>query len=125
VKVVPPADLKIVNVALGHKLSDASGRTTLTMTYYQPHTEDDDEEDEDEAAVVESTAVLCSLTPGKVRLSCTFSIISTLYFLRLNKLRLTLSLEETRLSNSKRWARSEIASLPVFGILDAFSVPYT
>jgi FK506-binding nuclear protein len=74
VKVVPQADLKIVNVALGHELSDASGRTTLTITYRPPTpiSEDEDEEDEDEADIPESTdsetAVLCSLTPGKVRL---------------------------------------------------------
>ena len=70
VEVVPQADLKIVNVALGHELADTSGRTTLTMTYKPPTTVDeDDEEEENEADGPESTAVLCSLTPGKVRLS--------------------------------------------------------
>lgn len=86
--IVPQADLQIKNAALGEKLSDESGRTTVKLTYINPAKIDDDEEDEEEqqSAEDEITTVLCSLTAGKVsgmtrlafhlstRLTCHFCI---------------------------------------------------
>lgn len=68
VSIIPQSDLVITNAALGTKLADSTGRTSVKLTYTRPvkvdEEEDEDEEDEDEAAQVET--VLCSLTPGKV-----------------------------------------------------------
>jgi FK506-binding nuclear protein len=67
VSVIPQSDLVITNAALGTKLADSTGRTSVKLTYTRPVKVDDDsdeEEDGDEAAQVET--VLCSLTPGKV-----------------------------------------------------------
>jgi len=66
---VPQADLQIKNAALGEQLSDASGRTTVKLTYQNPAKYDDDEdedENDEESPEMEITTVLCSLTPGKV-----------------------------------------------------------
>ncbi|KAG6903009.1 hypothetical protein C0995_007442 [Termitomyces sp. Mi166 len=57
----PPADLKITNVALGDALKDASGRTTVKLTFEPSggfHGEDEDEE-----IPKPVTTVLCSLKP--------------------------------------------------------------
>ena len=64
--VIPPSDLVITNAALGTKLADSTGRTSVKLTYTRPVKvdEEEDDDDEDEAAQVET--VLCSLTPGKV-----------------------------------------------------------
>ena len=62
--VIPQSDLVITNAALGTKLADATGRTSVKLTYTRP-VELEDEEGEDEAADQVET-VLCSLTPGKV-----------------------------------------------------------
>ena len=67
VTVVPQADLRIVNVALSHELADASGRTSVTVTYDMLSKADEDGEDDDDDAPSTTTTVLCSLTPGKVR----------------------------------------------------------
>jgi FK506-binding nuclear protein len=66
VSVIPQGDLVITNAALGIKLADSNGRTSIKLTYTRPVKVDDsdEEEDGDEAALVET--VLCSLTPGKV-----------------------------------------------------------
>ena len=67
VSVIPQGDLVITNAALGVKLADSNGRTSVKLTYTRPvkvDDESDEEEDGDEAALVET--VLCSLTPGKV-----------------------------------------------------------
>lgn len=66
---VPQADLQIKNAALGEQLSDASGRTTVKLTYQNPAKYDDDEdedENDEESPEMEVTTVLCSLTAGKV-----------------------------------------------------------
>ena len=65
--VIPQSDLVITNAALGTKLADATGRTSVKLTYTRPIKIDDDEDEEEEdeePAQVET--VLCSLTPGKV-----------------------------------------------------------
>ncbi|KIK45116.1 hypothetical protein CY34DRAFT_801970 [Suillus luteus UH-Slu-Lm8-n1] len=69
--IVPQADLQIKNAALGEKLSDESGRTTVKLTYINPAKIDDDDENEEEqpSAEDEITTVLCSLTAGKIEQS--------------------------------------------------------
>jgi FK506-binding nuclear protein len=68
VAVIPQSDLVITNAALGAKLADSTGRTSVTLTYMRPvkisDDEDEEKEDDDEDAQVET--VLCSFTPGKV-----------------------------------------------------------
>ncbi|RDX44885.1 hypothetical protein OH76DRAFT_1408682 [Lentinus brumalis] len=64
---VPAADLRITNIALGDEIADEKSRTTVKLIYRPPGAEDEDEEDEedeDEPAV--ASAVLGSLTPGKI-----------------------------------------------------------
>ncbi|TFK44817.1 hypothetical protein BDQ12DRAFT_673624 [Crucibulum laeve] len=62
--VVPQADLRITNAALGDELADAIGRTTVKFTYDTLiRVEDEDEEIE---APPTTTTILCSLTGGKV-----------------------------------------------------------
>ncbi|KAF8633337.1 hypothetical protein AX17_004509 [Amanita inopinata Kibby_2008] len=65
--VVPITDLRITNVALGDELADASGRTTVKITYYPAGNvqDEDEDEDEDDEKLSETTTVLCSLTAGK------------------------------------------------------------
>lgn len=69
--IVPQGDLQIKNAALPDELQDNAARTSVKLTYQslaaldEDEDEDDDEEDEPEGVVV--TTVLCSLTPGKVR----------------------------------------------------------
>lgn len=71
--IVPQADLQIKNAALGEKLFDESGRTTVKLTYINPAKidEEEEEEDEDDQQSVEDeiTTVLCSLTAGKIEQS--------------------------------------------------------
>lgn len=69
--IVPQADLQIKNAALGEKLSDESGRTTVRLTYINPANFDDEEEDEVDhrSPEAEITTVLCSLTAGKIEQS--------------------------------------------------------
>jgi len=58
----PPADIRITNVALGDVLKDASGRTTVKLTFEMPgQAKSDEEEEEDSPPQV--TTVLCSLKP--------------------------------------------------------------
>lgn len=64
---IPQADLRITNVALGDVLKDASGRTTVKLTYNTLVKLDEDDEDEEDVPEPLSTTVLCSLTGGKVR----------------------------------------------------------
>lgn len=63
--VVPQADIRITNVALGDILANASGRTTVKLTYDTPAKLDSDDEDEPKIEP-QLTTVLCSLTAGKV-----------------------------------------------------------
>jgi hypothetical protein len=65
--VVPVADIKITNVALGDRVVDSTGRSTVKLIY-NPYIHDDDE---DEESPDEQTTVLCSLTAGKV---CSFVV---------------------------------------------------
>ncbi len=68
------ADLRITNVALGDDIVDEKGRTTVKIIHRPMGSEgDSDDEDEDEEALAAEadameieTAVLCSLTYGKV-----------------------------------------------------------
>lgn len=62
--VIPQADIRITNVALGEEVADASGRTTVKFTYNTLIQVDTD--DEEDALEPLSTTVLCSLTAGKV-----------------------------------------------------------
>ncbi|KAG6886169.1 hypothetical protein C0993_000687 [Termitomyces sp. T159_Od127] len=58
----PPADLRITNAALGDVLKDASGRTTVKLSFEPSGALDDDDEDGGEAPKPVTT-VLCSLKP--------------------------------------------------------------
>lgn len=74
---MPQSDLKITNVALGEELADPTGRTTVKFTYntlIAIESDDDDEGHEDTQEPL-STAVICSLTGGKVRGSIITSTI--------------------------------------------------
>ena len=68
---VPAADLRITNIALGEEIADENSRTTVKLVYRRPGAEEDDEEEEEDEEEDEepkiSSAVLCSLTYGKVR----------------------------------------------------------
>lgn len=66
--IVPQADLRITNVALGEQLSDANGRSVVKLTYttlISVDNTDDDDDDEQTSPPITST-ILCSLTGGKV-----------------------------------------------------------
>ncbi|KAG6876247.1 hypothetical protein C0992_000373 [Termitomyces sp. T32_za158] len=58
----PPADLRITNAALGDVLKDASGRTTVKLTF-EPSGGFDEEDEEEDVAPKPVTTVLCSLKP--------------------------------------------------------------
>lgn len=69
--IIPQGDLVITNAALGAELADASGRTSVKLTYMCPvkvtdDDEDDDEKDDEDDEDAQVETVLCSLTPGKV-----------------------------------------------------------
>jgi len=68
--VVPQADIRITNVALGDILADASGRTTVKLTYNSPAKIDSDDEGEPEVEP-QLTTILCSLTAGKIEQTVT------------------------------------------------------
>jgi FK506-binding nuclear protein len=63
---IPQSDLRITNIALGDELADASGRTSVKLTYQTPIKLDDEDDDDEESVEPLSTTVLGSLTPGKV-----------------------------------------------------------
>lgn len=68
--IVPQGDLQIKNAALPDELQDDSARTSIKLTYQSLASSDQDEDEEDEEESPEGpavTTVLCSLTPGKVR----------------------------------------------------------
>ena len=74
--VVPAADLRITNVALGHEVEDEASRITVKLVYHTPgaKSDDDDSDYEDDTKPLDpndvepfTTAVLCHLTYGKVR----------------------------------------------------------
>jgi FK506-binding nuclear protein len=56
---VAPADLKITNIALGEKLEDENGRTTVKLKHESITRKPEDE--------LKTTVVICSLIGGKVR----------------------------------------------------------
>lgn len=70
--VVPQSDLRITNVALGEKLQDPNGRSTVKLSYLPLSALAEDSEDDDEENPKPPTgddivtAVICSLTGGKV-----------------------------------------------------------
>jgi FK506-binding nuclear protein len=75
--IIPQADLRITNAALGGHIEKPGARSSVQITYGKsPKDEDDDgeedeeddEEDEDEK-VETKTTILCSLTPGSVYFS--------------------------------------------------------
>ncbi|KAK7053399.1 peptidylprolyl isomerase fpr3 [Paramarasmius palmivorus] len=69
VSILPSADLKITNAALGHELADENGRTSVKLVFRKIVADqgEDDEDDENESdEVPTSTTFVCSLTPGKV-----------------------------------------------------------
>ncbi|KAF7306153.1 Peptidylprolyl isomerase [Mycena chlorophos] len=67
-ELVPPANIRLTNVALGDSLQDSTARTTLKLTHDQPApVEDDDEEaDSEDLTMKKTTTVLCSLSGGKI-----------------------------------------------------------
>jgi len=73
--VIPQADVRITNVALGDELQDETGRTTVKLIYARPvevdgdDGEDDEDDEEDENKSSLATTVLCSLIPGKIEQS--------------------------------------------------------
>ncbi|KAI0278477.1 hypothetical protein BGY98DRAFT_973732 [Russula aff. rugulosa BPL654] len=78
VSIVPQSDLVITNAALGAELADASGRTSVKLTYLRPvkvtdDDEDDDEKDDEDDGDAQVETVLCSLTPGKIE-QCTLNL---------------------------------------------------
>ena len=66
-----PANLLITGAALGAKLDDPKGRTSVLMKYFaldiEPESEGDSEEGGEGEEEPDTTVVLCSLTPDKVR----------------------------------------------------------
>lgn len=79
----PPCDLRITNVALGDELEDETGRTSVKLTYTHPSGGDSDDEEDSEDGDKDSvddlepiTTVLCSLTPGKVRVDALLQFLS-------------------------------------------------
>lgn len=67
--VEPLADIRISNISLAHELKDATGRSSLKITFQPPTPSplDSDEEDEEEPTPPEpAEVILASLTPGKV-----------------------------------------------------------
>ncbi|KAA1472844.1 hypothetical protein DENSPDRAFT_930576 [Dentipellis sp. KUC8613] len=73
--VVPQADIRITNVALGDELQDETGRTSVKLIYNRPGVGADEDEEEDDAPEDSLTmTVLCSLIPGKIE-QCTVDVI--------------------------------------------------
>jgi len=62
---IPQSDLRITNIALGDELVDASGRTSVKLTYQTPIKLGDDDDDDEESAEPISTTVLGSLTQAR------------------------------------------------------------
>lgn len=73
--VLPQADVRVSNAALGEELLDQNGRTAVKIFYSK---NDDDSEDEDEGGGDENIAsfILCALTAGKVHLLHLFFVPS-------------------------------------------------
>lgn len=67
--VIPPADLRITNAALGEELADEKSRTSVKLTYQHPGGDDEEDEEEDDEEAHTVTTVLCSLTPNKIEQS--------------------------------------------------------
>ncbi|EKM81056.1 hypothetical protein AGABI1DRAFT_127097 [Agaricus bisporus var. burnettii JB137-S8] len=62
--VVPQADIRVSNAALGEKLQDQDGRTVVKISYSK-HGGDSEAEDEDEDEESVASFILCALTAGK------------------------------------------------------------
>ena len=69
-------EIRITNVALGESLEDEHGRTTVKFTYDPAPKPEDRESDAGSDVGEKATAVLCSLTPGKVIKTCQNSLPS-------------------------------------------------
>lgn len=80
---IPQSDLRITNIALTDELADASGRTSVKLSFQTPVKVDDDDEDDEDPPEPISTTVLGSLTPGKVLSACIHVHLSVIhrYFL--------------------------------------------
>lgn len=61
-------DFRITNAALGDKLADKDGRSTIKLLFHDITADDSDEDEDDEskAKAPLTETILCSLTPGKV-----------------------------------------------------------
>ncbi|KAJ6625519.1 peptidylprolyl isomerase [Mycena sp. CBHHK59/15] len=64
--IVPEADLKLTNVALGDLIADAAARTSLKLTFKTIVGKNDDESESDEEELPKSTTFICALTAGKI-----------------------------------------------------------
>ena len=80
-EIVPQSDLRITNVALDETLQDPNGRSTVTLSYlpmsaFAMNSDDEDEEEAEPKDPSEEikTAVLCSLTGGRIE-STTVDIV--------------------------------------------------
>ena len=73
VSFIPMGDIRITGAALDAKLSSETARSSVKLTYTPVSGVSEDEDDEEDEVEAESI-VLCSLTPGKVRLSFFTSI---------------------------------------------------
>lgn len=71
--ILPQGDLQIKNAALPDELQHESARTSVKLTYQslasldEGEDEEDDEDEDEPPKGPAVTTVLCSLTPGKVR----------------------------------------------------------
>ena len=81
-ELMPPADIRITNVALSAELADQKGRTTVKLVYLpfgdSDDEGDDDEEEEDDAGTLKGTpteTVICTLIPGQVRFTSHLSVL--------------------------------------------------
>ena len=65
----------MTTASLGEDIKDETSRSTIKLTYLKPQNDDSDDSDEEEKKEDEeqpiATTVLCSLTPGKVRIVIT------------------------------------------------------
>lgn len=74
---IPQADVRITGMALGDKLDDANGRTSVKLVYQGPApdeagTDDEDDDESGQGGGAIMTTILGSLTPGKVRVAYIF-----------------------------------------------------
>lgn len=114
--IVPQGDLQIKNAALPDELRHETARTSVKLTYESLASPDDSDEEEDEdedeppKLGIAVTTVLCSLTPGKVRVPLIFfdtpDDASDVYA-RSSSRRVKSSLSRTQSTSSRPSAKSE------------------